>query len=151
MRITIALLALIAITISACRKNNSEPVEPYIANLQISTDTVFAGAGEDTLLISFRFRDGDGNIGGGTNVFAQDNRFPEDSVVYRLSFPTVDEHYKDAEKGISGTAYVPMNVAQYFIKRSTRPNVDTLTLELYIRDEDGLESNHLETQNIYIL
>lgn len=151
MRITIVILALAAMAISACKKEMPKASEPHIANLQLSTDTVYAGAGEDTLLISFRFRDRNGNIGSATSVHVQDNRFPEDSVVYRLTFPDVSDHYKDEEKGISGTAYIPMNVAQYFIKRPTRPNVDTLTLDVSIYDEAGLQSNTLTTGFLYIL
>lgn len=150
MRITIVIFAILALSISACKKNNTDKT-PYIANIRVSKTSVTSGSSEDTVIISFRYTDGDANIGRGDarDIFIKDNRV-QGATFNSFALPEIPDEYIDPKKGISGNAYLPLSAALFLILRPDHPNGDTVSYEVYMVDKDGKESNHLTTPDIYI-
>lgn len=147
MRILFIAIIALCVVISSCKKYDNGDKVPHISNLTISHDSVTVNTG-DTVFVNFYFRDKNGDIA--ETIYAIDSRDSNKGVV-TLSMPPIDEFYKDPLKGISGSAYVPMSVDQFFIPRQSRLSGDTLTYEFYIKDEEGNESNHISTPFIYIV
>jgi hypothetical protein len=123
------------------------------------------GATPDTLVVSFTYTDGDGNIGTPengeflNNIIYIDNRI---GLETKASVPNIPS--EGVGSGISGTVEVTIPTANsgvcciYDDKNrqdpctpSTSFPTDTFTYTIYVFDQDGNESNRIETEPIVIL
>ena len=155
----IALLSLLA----SCASPPEYPVEPYIEFVSFSKDTLRRASSlsdfpaRDTLLITFSFTDGDGDIGDEENnqIFLTDLRNDE---ITKLEVPLVPE--LGASNGIKGKI-----TARQFTKCCLYPDslilsectpvqvtmtYDEVPFELYIMDRKGHKSNVIQLPPVYI-
>jgi len=157
MRFTgIALLISLLILLS-CTKPPDYPDTPEIEFKSVNKSS-FLQATNDSLLISFTFTDGDGDIGlesNDRNIFFKDLR----TNTSELGFSVPEIPDQGVGNGISGeiTCYLPMylicclqpefNLAcdQVLIER------DTLVYEIFLEDQAGNVSNTIRTDPIILI
>lgn len=152
-----AKLAILFIAIScfitlSCRKEQSFSPVPYIEFKGSNPDTIKAGASEDTLFISFRFTDGDADLGndpssGNYDIFLTDER---DNTLYTYFFPALSDQVRIPEKGMEGNVTFYLSAA-FMILRPDRQDGDTVTYSLYIKDRAGNQSNTIKTNPVYLI
>ena len=137
----------------SCKKKDAENSNkiPTISYMLMSENTVKA-ASDQILLINFSFADGDGDLGnapssGNYDIYTIDNR---DTSKINYFFPQRLPTVVDPNFGISGDCTLGVD-AGFILLRPTRPTVDTVRYEIYIKDRAGNESNHITTPNIYIV
>lgn len=143
--------ALACIGMGACSKQKRYSDTPYIEFKGSSPDSLRAGASEDTLFISFRFTDGDADLGndpasGNYDIFLTDQR---DNTIYTYFFPNIPDIIRNPEKGMEGTCTFFL-LAAFMILRPDRPDGDTARYSLYIKDRAGNQSNTIYTNSVYI-
>lgn len=146
MRITL-LLTLLALAFSSCQPDPNYPPEPVITFKDISSSYVVPGV--DSLVVSFEFQDGDGDLGAKAgestiNAFLIDQRtgFP-----YNYQIPYIPEGGRI--KDIRGTVWVTVD-ANAINCRPDHLNLDTLSYEIYIVDRADNESNRIYTPPIIL-
>lgn len=164
------LCVLISMTcIIACIQPPDYPDEPIIEFVGLNQNTIAQGSSntEDTLVITFAFTDGDGNIGNDSkdttedgrpffNVFKVDSR---DGTESTNRIPIIPE--QGTGNGISGEVSISFPNSEFcciFDDRTTcRPALaseaptDTFTYTIHIVDRDGNVSNEIETAPIILL
>lgn len=150
------LLALLcAAALAGCNKDDSPlSTTPSIAFESLDPRTVKAASSEDTLFLTFRFSDGDADLGVGLDasgqydVFLTDSR---DSVVNQYLFPEIDDALRDPAKGMTGTATIIIQAALLRPRDSLHAALgDTLQYEVYVKDRAGNESNRFMTPEIFL-
>ena len=147
--------------ILSCTKPPDYPDEPVIKFNRLSKNTVKAGlSSADSLLITFDFTDGDGNIGNENNeVNVQFKDLRDNSEFLTFSVPFIP--VQGANNGISGEISIILELgspiccitpegigncfAPFLISR------DTVVYEIYIEDRDGNQSNTIQTDPIFLL
>lgn len=156
--IFLALLA--AILVPQCVKPPDYPDEPVIKFTSISKTTMKQlPLGPDSVLISFEFTDGDGDLGSindEPNIYIQDGRdefnLPPNQLPY---IPP-----QGAGNGISGliSIVVPSSCCIYndpggfaLVCEDAPILFDTLTYVIWIKDQAGHESNKIETPPIGLI
>lgn len=152
------IFSLLLIGISSCIQAPDYPIEPVITYQGLSKNTMKqAKIKGDSLRVIFSFTDGDGDIGSiesnGIDIVLIDKRT---NVIYgQFRAPTVPE--KGTKNGIDGTAEVVIFSTCCVYPDSTPPcevnedyPLDSLKLEIYMTDRAGHESNHIETEWIYL-
>lgn len=150
----------ITLFITACIKPPEYPIEPTIEFVSLDRDTIIQSLiNEDTVLITFSFTDGDGDLGtleGDTikNAFLIDKRdgaevgyivpyIPPRGNNSAISGEITIELYSTCclpAPGFSGCSPFPGSVNP----------VDTLSYEIYIKDRAGNISNTIQTAPIYL-
>lgn len=112
-------------------------------------DKTNAKAGEDSLIVSFTFTDGDGDLGvsdtqSTINAWLIDNRtnFP-----YTYQIPFIPQ--KGTSNAISGTIHITVSPLTISC-RPDHPIRDTLSYSIYIRDRAEHKSNVITTPDIYL-
>lgn len=143
-----------------CVQPPDYPDEPVIEFVSLSKTTMKqTPLGPDSILISFNFTDGDGNLGsknGEPNIFIKDGRDGFDKPPYQIPFIPP----QGAGNGISGMiSIVVPNTYCIYIDPSGVPLAcedvpvayDTLTYLISIKDQAGNESNQIETPPIGLI
>jgi len=158
----VAILALVVVgfTLQNCVKPPDYPNEPVIEFMSLSKTTMLqTPLGQDSILISFNFTDGDGNLGsqnGEPNIFIKDGRDNFDKPAYQI--PYIEP--QGAGNGISGmiSIVVPTTCCIYtdangfkYSCETVPINFDTLTFLISIKDRSGNESNQIETPPIGLI
>lgn len=147
----LAILALAVFTFGACTKSKGSKI-PTIGEVSVYPQTVRAGIPNDTIFISFKISDADGDLGQSTgtgkyDIYLRDKR--TDSVI-GYYFPEIPKEITDGKDGIEGHCTVIINAA-FLQLRPDHPELDTLKYEMYITDLAGNESNRLDTWDIYLV
>ena len=136
------IFAIISLFAISCNKKNKYPNVPKLIFSKLSHGSVQAG-GNETIVISFRFEDGDGNIGFGTeNLFIRDNR---DTLWTPYIIPDIPEKFSP-DNGLAGIMTIDYEAA-FLLLRSDAAHTesDTLTWDIYMKDEAGNVSNTITT------
>lgn len=140
----IAIISLIAVS---CNKKHKYANVPKITFSKLSQNSVQAGSGT-TLLITFLFEDGDGNIGFGTNnLFLKDSR---DTQWLPYTIPDIPDKF-NPDKGLAGVMQIDYEAA-FLLLRSDSLHIesDTLTWDIYMKDEAGNVSNTITTSPLIL-
>lgn len=110
----------------------------------------------DSIFVKFSFKDGDGDIGlepdvFERNIFIIDNRTGDTYDAFKA--PVIPE--QGASKGISGEVTLRLFTTCCLFPDNIPPcesppqyPTDELTLDIYIKDRAGNESNHITTTPI---
>lgn len=146
MRILIIILG-ICFFAGTCINPPNYSVVPKIKFKSLNITEVIPGI--DTLLVTFEYEDGDGDIGvkdgdTSTNTWLVDRRtqFP---YVYQLPFV----NQKGNSNSISGTIWI--TVSPFTMNcRPDHPILDTISYDIYIKDRDGNISNTITTPDIVL-
>lgn len=151
------LLALLcAAALAGCNKDDAPlSTTPSISFVSLEPRTVKAASSEDTVFLTFRFSDGDADLGVGLDapagqydVFLKDSR---DSVVNQYLFPDIDDALRDPAKGMTGSATIIIQAALLRPRDSLHGVLgDTLRYEVYVKDRAGHESNRFTTPEIFL-
>lgn len=148
------LFILIVVIISSCKKPDY-PNEPELEYKSISK-TYMAQNGQDSLVLTFAYTDGDGDIGSDAtdNIFVRDSR--TGSLVASYRFPNdSDQEAGEYRKGelqlIVYSACCIYNDTS-FAACSPNPNQleDTLRYTIEVVDQAGNESNIIESDEVYL-
>ncbi|MEZ5015983.1 MAG: hypothetical protein R2800_02955 [Flavipsychrobacter sp.] len=159
MRTKLFLLAILTIGVVACKKTPKYSSVPRINYRGITTNTVTSGSSADFVQISFNYTDGEGDFGydqQGSNydIYFLDRRFKDTADFSGLYLPNnfrKEIQSRDLENGISGIITFQLDANRFLVKRPNRPNGDTTSFEVYIKDLAGNESNRITTDEVYIL
>lgn len=143
-----------------CVQPPDYPNEPIIEFVSLSKASMKqTPLGPDSILISFNFTDGNGDLGsvnGEPNIFIKDGRDGFDKPPYQIPFIPP----QGAGNGISGLiSIVVPNTCCIYITPNGVPLVcedvpvllDTLTYLISIKDQSGNESNQIETPPIGLI
>lgn len=142
---TLFFLIGLSLVLGACKKDKEEgysPV-PQIEFLSISPQTVHAFS--DPIVITIRYRDGDGDLGENSpdakNAFVKDLR---NSLTYsfRIRQLAPDENIK-----ITGTLEIVVPGSTLLSGNST----ESVKFSVYVKDRAGNTSNSIETGSINII
>jgi len=149
----IIFLVLLTAGLASCAKKPGRYAnEPYIEYKGRWPDSIRSGSGEDTVFISFRFTDGDADLGndassGNYDIFATDSR---DATLYSYLFPNIPDQIRNPEKGMEGTCTFYI-LAAFLTLRPDHPDADTVSFSIYIKDRAGNQSNTIQTDPVYIV
>jgi hypothetical protein len=143
--------------LSECATPPDYPDEPVITYKYMSGNSMKQNSNSlaDSLLLTFSFTDGDGDLGSNDSVaiFIEDGRDGFDKPPYKIPF--IDQ--QGAGNGISGEISILLNTTcctfgNGYPPCSVVPNIpyDTLTYRVYIRDRAGHKSNLIETPQILL-
>jgi hypothetical protein len=146
----IILVSIVGMT--ACQKDKAADTPPSIMDLSISPNTVRNGDARDTVFVTFKVMDRNGDLGNDPykkqfDVFLKDSR---DHNETGFPFPEIPKDLKESGKGITAYATVKINAGLFLQLRQDRPEGDTLYYEVYVKDQAGNMSNKLSTPLIYI-
>ena len=145
-----------------CVQPPNYPVEPEIEFMSLSKDVMFQTRfGQDSVLITFSFTDGDGDLGFNdttASIFITDGRDDFSKPSYRIPF--IEE--EGAGNGISGeiSILVPTTCCIYPASSGippcdTSPSApqftDTVFYKIQIKDRAGNFSNEIETGPITLI
>lgn len=145
------LLILVAAGVYSCKKENKMSNIPEITFLSVVPNSVRSGNSEDSITISFKFKDGDADLGNDPNspqfdIYMTDNR---DSQPYNYHLPFIPEEIKDPAKGFEGIATVVVPAA-FLILDTLHQEGDTFNFDIYMKDRAQNESNRITTPDIYL-
>lgn len=140
------------IGLAACQKEKAGNTPPSISDLAISPNTVNNGDARDTVFVTFKVTDRNGDLGNDPykkqfDVFLKDSR---DHNETGFPFPEIPKDIQSSGKGITAFATVKINAGLFLQLRQDRPEGDTLYYEVYVKDRAGNMSNKLSTPLIYI-
>jgi len=155
----IGLLLLILIAGWRCLDAPNYPDEPYIEFLSISKDTLDQGVfQQDSLIVLFRFEDGDGDIGRTdqdpeNNIFFIDER--TGTLDNTFGIPTLPED--GAGNGVEGEVKILLFTTCCIFPDGSDPcmpsnlfPIDTVQYRIYIKDRAGHKSNEILTTPIIL-
>lgn len=150
--ISAALLALCAI--GACRPEEVVDKVPVIKALEFGPQEVRGGSGEDTVYLSFRFRDGDADLGidpasGDFDVYLTDSR---DSSVRGYYLPEIPADVGELQIPLEGTTTILLEAALILPRPDSLHQAlgDTLRFSYYLRDRAGNKSEVLTTPDLIL-
>ncbi len=150
---SVYIIAVALITVSCNKKVNRDPVPSILYN-GISPRTVTNGFVGDTVTIKFVVNDGDADLGNGVDatnhdIFVKDSR-SSTGEEQKFYFPNIPKDAVLENKSMQVYTSLNLDAPQYFVLRPDRPNGDTLTFEIYVKDRAGNKSNIITTEPIYI-
>ncbi len=130
----------------SCITPQEFPPEPFLKNAQVSDTLIEAGV--DSLVISFEFQDGDGDLGNKKNdtlfnIFLIDNRT---GFEYPYQMPVLGNR----DQAITGTVWVtidPFNINC----RPFNDGRDTLRYQIYVVDRAENKSNIIFTPEVILI
>ena len=142
------ILAILSLLLFSCNKKHSYSNTPKITFDRLSQNTTQAGS-QDIIYIRFLFEDGDGNIGFGTNnLFLKDSR---DTVFQNYKIPDIPSKF-NPEDGLKGSIQVSYEAAFLLLRSdSLHQESDTLTWDIYMKDQAGNESNTITTSPLILI
>lgn len=151
----IFLFLFLSFVVYSCNKKDTAPSVPELARLSYTPDSLTSGNPATQITLQMYVKDGDGDLGNNPDqttiydLYIKDAR--ADSFVGYF-FPAIDDELKMQEGGLEGEITFQLRGDFIFTRDDSLHAVtgDTTTLELYIKDMAGNESNHLTTGAIYI-
>ncbi len=151
MRQYIALSASLLFVFASCSKAVKKDPVPFIVYTGLTPNKVASGSAKDTVSIKFTLTDGDGDLSNGSteDVFLKDSRSTTGEEI-KLTMPVIPTDVVKTDEGIHAFVTVRVYAALFLVLRPDRPNGDTLTYEVYVKDRAGNKSNVIQTQPIYI-
>jgi hypothetical protein len=161
--ITYILFLSVAFTASFCVQPPDYPETPVLEYIGFNKLTVAQGGGvlgNDTLVLTIGFTDGDGDLGyedGTVDIYITDSR---DSFSEVRKLPVIPE--QGVGNGISGEICLvfpnePFNICCIYpdLTPGCQPNedfpTDSLSYEVYIIDRAGNQSNIIRTETVTLL
>ena len=146
-------ILLLAAGLSSCEKDAAGDAAPVVSNLNISPNTVRSGFSEDTVIITFTVDDANGDLGNDPfkkefDVYAKDSR---DNNETGFPFPDMPDEITEDGKSITAIVTIKLNAGLFLHARQDRPDGDTLTYDIYVKDKKGNKSNIVTTPEIYIV
>ncbi len=151
----IYLVALSLISLTACVTPPEYPIEPVIDFIGLNKNIVNQGAfGTDTLIITFSFTDGDGDLGVDTalTAFLIDTRDGSE-IPYKI--PYIPEQGNN--NAISGEITIEVYTHCCIFDDGSDPctsspnqSSDEMSYQIYIVDRAGNESNLTQTSTIVV-
>jgi hypothetical protein len=155
----IGLLLLLSVVSWRCLDSPNFPVTPYIEFLSISKDTLDQGVfQQDSLIVRFRFEDGDGDIGRTeqdpeNNIFFIDER--TGTLDNTFGIPAIPE--EGAGNGVEGEVRIVLYSTCCIYPDGSDPctvnaqfPLDTLQYRIYIKDRADHKSNEILTAPIVL-
>ncbi len=161
------LVFILSLFLLACVSPPEYPEEPVIEYIGLNKNDIIQGSFNqttDSIVVTFSYTDGDGNIGAPSegdfqnNIFITDSR---DDFTQTVSVPFIPS--LGVGNGISGeVSFAIYNVnggmccifndknGQDPCTPSLQFPTDTLTYLIYIKDQEGNESNQIETEPIIL-
>lgn len=151
------LIFILGITILvSCVRKPDFPIEPQLTFVGMNDNVMVQNSfNTDSLIVTFSFTDGDGDIGSDTsNIFVVDTR----DQFKAASFFVDDLPEEGASRGIEGEISLTIYTTCCIFPDGTPPcqaslqyPTDTLQYEIYMVDRAGNESNRIRTNPIIIL
>lgn len=148
-----------ALLLDSCATPPDYPIEPFIAYIGMSKDTLNRGAmQEDTTFVTISFTDGDGDIGAkdSLDLFVTDTR--TGVVENQFQVPMVPK--LGASNGIKGEItfrlfttcciFPPELGLDPCFDEDPSFKYDKVVYEIYLRDRAGHKSNAIYTDPVYI-
>lgn len=136
----------------ACKKTSSGDPVPKIAYSGLSKDSI-VNAGKDTISIMFTIVDGDGDMpfddDSTKEIFIRDSRTPTNAEI-GLKMPEFPKGLVKGGQSLDMKCTINLDAFTYFVLRPSRPNGDTLSFDIYVKDRAGNKSNMITTRPIYI-
>lgn len=144
-----------------CREAPDFPVEPYIEFVSLSKDTLNQGIFQnDSLIVTFHFEDGDGDIGrtsqdASNNIFFIDER--TGTLDNTFGIPEIPE--EGAGNGVEGEVRIRLYSTCCLFPPESFLNpceasdvypVDTVQYRIYMKDRAGHTSNEIVTSPIIL-
>jgi hypothetical protein len=155
-------LGLLLLLITAgwsCLDSPNFPDEPYIEFLSISKDSMLQGVfQEDSLIVRFRFEDGDGDIGRSdqapnNNIFFIDER--TGTIDNTFGIPAIPQ--EGAGNGVEGEVRIVLYTTCCIYPDGSDPCIpntqyplDTVQYRIYITDQAEHKSNEILTRPIIL-
>lgn len=142
--------------VSACIKKPDFPIEPKIEFVGLSDNIMVQNSfNTDSIVVTFSFTDGDGDIGDDTtNIFVIDQRDGFQAAAFSIN----DIPEEGASRGIEGEISITIYTTCCIFPDGTPPCTgsltypsDTLIYEIYMVDRAGNESNRITTSPITLL
>ena len=150
-------MGLVSTCLLACSRERLSPI-PQISNPQLTDSEIHVGSllqdtlRQDTLVLSFKFEDGDGDVNGPQASLFFKNELDSGAQVIPYPFPEIADGTIDPDKGAKGTAIVILaSTAPIFPVLDSATLRDTVQFSYYMRDEKGNQSNTLTTPPIILL
>ncbi len=154
------LTAGVGVVASTCVDPPDYPDEPVIEYLSLSKNFLIQSSlGEDSVLITFSFTDGDGDLGfkdDSESIFIVDGRDSFNKPPYRI--PYIEQ--QGAGNGISGeiSILLPTTCCIYSVQSGIPPceiniapqALDTVFYLISIKDRAGHVSNIVQTEPIFL-
>lgn len=141
------------IAATACNKDKKAMDKPQISITSIAPNTVKNGSPADTVIISFKYAMAASAVGTAsqpTKLILNDNR--DTALILTEPFPEdMYTNLPDGEINIEGTLTMKLPAINYLVLRPDRPDGDTLKYTIYLSDKDGIQSNRVVSDNIYIV
>jgi hypothetical protein len=133
--------------VGGCDKPPELPPVPKISSAGVNQSLI--NATSDTLVISFNYEDGDGDLGDEdiTNAWIIDSRT---SLPLGWKIPVLNS--TGVPQAISGTIWFTLAPGTGIECQPDPPGRthDTVSYEIYVRDQAGHESNHIFTEDIFL-
>ena len=131
---------------AACITPQEFPPEPFLDNAQVSDTLITAGL--DSLVVSFDFQDGDGDLGNKKNdtlfnIFLVDNRT---GFEYPYQMPVLGKR----DQAIKGTVWVTIDAFNVNC-RPFNDGRDTFRYQIYVIDRAGHKSNIIFTPEVILI
>jgi hypothetical protein len=156
------LLLVSVIIITACQKKpyNYYPPEPQIYYKGIKPDTVNFGDTAAYIRIILEFNDGDGDLGTDpqellNRIYIKDSRdTTAGDSTFTYPFPYVSPNMRPDNGSLQGSIYI--NLGREYFARILPDSFhlamgkDTLTYNVYIKDDKEHKSNVIKTDPIYL-
>jgi len=128
-----------------CTNDVDTAVYPIVPTLNLGSQSATSVVSyQDTLQLSINYTDGDGDLGGfdeGSALHVKDSRL-ETSDSYSL------ERFTPAGETLSIRGSLSVLLGPYF--RLGNASIEVVTLELWLTDRNGHESNRIQTAPITI-
>ena len=151
----IFLFLLLSFVVYSCKKKVAAPSVPVLELVTYSPDSLRSGDPSTQIALQMYVKDGDGDLGNNPDqtqiydLYIKDARV--DSFVGYF-FPAIDDEIKNQDGGLEGEILFQLRGDFIFTRDDTIHTTygDTTTLEIYIKDMAGNESNHVTTGAVYI-
>lgn len=151
MRNNIVILALVALVFASCGKKNTLSKVPKIYDLQMTPDSVRSASNFDTVYISFKISDGDGDLSSDSSDIYLREMVGNNK--YQYAFPEIPKDVVNPDKGMIADCTIKIPASLYLIINPAIPagESDSAKFEIYIKDKARNQSNTLVTPLIRIL
>lgn len=149
------ILLFLFVVIYSCKKKVTVPYTPQLDLVAYAPDTIRSGDPNTQIALQMYVNDGDGDLGNNPNQTEIYDLYIKDARVDTFVgyfFPEIDEEIKNQDGGLEGEILFQLRGDFIFTRDDSlhAATGDTTTLELYIRDMAGNESNRVTTGPIYI-
>jgi len=154
MKLLHGLLIFLLVFAISCKKENTASTPPEISLLDVSP-TVMSLSGEDSVFITLRVIDANSDLGVDTpdyDIYVIDKRSDTTYYTNQFRLPIIPEDLQDPTKRFEAICQIYLDIRFFPLREDdTARTSDTLKFEIYMRDRDKNESNHVTTPEIYIV